>query len=263
MQLGNGVDRFPAADRLKLYRDLAARLREAGDLQHAKELAVRACEADHLDLAAHVLFFDLCCLGQDTCGLDEVLAAIRSFEGEDPLWHYGQAVRLAVLARREAGTMYSWSPEDRTRQFQQALEHLSLARRQRPGWGRPALLAAQLYDRLGRPGTAYSWSGAIENYCQAIDAGETEPATVQRAFELLSQQRGGDWGQTNRRMRALLLNHGRDRRFLAAYAAMLLDRNETHEVRLWLNRLEEAAPDDPLTVELQARWRTLSRSVPD
>ena len=82
-------------------------------------------------------------------------------------------MRLAVVAEREPDAQKQAS------QFRQAIEHLSAAREQRPGWGRIPLLAGRLYDRLGQV------DPAIENYCQAIDMGEIGPATVRRAFELL------------------------------------------------------------------------------
>ena len=61
-----------------------------------------------------------------------------------------------------------------------------------------------------------------------------------------------NWIQTSKHMRALLANHGKELRFVAAYVAMLMDRNEMQEAGLWLNRLEELAPENSMTITLQA-----------
>ncbi|MGA2620541.1 MAG: tetratricopeptide repeat protein [Thermoguttaceae bacterium] len=61
-----------------------------------------------------------------------------------------------------------------------------------------------------------------------------------------------DWPQANRQMLALLLSHGKQSRYMAAYVAMLLERKEIHEAELWLGRLEENAPDDFATASLKA-----------
>jgi len=180
-KLGEDTNKFSAEERLRLCRSLAMYLWEAGDLEHAKLLAAQACEADRANLAIRLLLFELTYLSKDASGMEKVLAEIRSFQKEGALWHYGEAVRLAVLGERETDTQKQAS------QFQQAIEHLSAARQQRPGWGRIPLLAGRLYDRLGQV------DPAIENYCKAIDMGEIGPTTVRRAFELLyNRQRYGE-----------------------------------------------------------------------
>ena len=163
VKLGDNASRFSAEDRRELCRSVAMYLREAGDLEHAKQFAGQACQADPANLAARLLLFELTYFSGDVSGMEKVLSEIRSFQSEGPLWHFGEAVRLAVLAEREP------QAQKRTTQFRQALEHLSAAHDQRPGWGRIPLLAGQLYDRLGQV------DPAIENYCKAIDAGETSP----------------------------------------------------------------------------------------
>ncbi len=41
-------------------------------------------------------------------------------------------------------------------------------------------------------------------------------------------------------------------RYVAEYAAMLMDRNEMQEAQLWLDRLQELAPENSSTITLQA-----------
>jgi tetratricopeptide (TPR) repeat protein len=175
-KLGDETAKFSADDRLQLCRGLAMYLWEAGDLEHAKQLAGHACEADPRNLAVRLLLFELTYLSKDVSGMKKVLSEIHAFQPEGALWHYGEAVRLAILAESEPDS------EKQASQFRQAIEHLSAAHEQRPGWGRIPLLAGRLYDRLGQV------DPAIENYCHAIDTGEIGPTTVRRAFELLDHR---------------------------------------------------------------------------
>ncbi len=53
-------------------------------------------------------------------------------------------------------------------------------------------------------------------------------------------------------MLALLSNHGNEPRYVAAYIAMLMDRDEITEARRWLTHLAEIAPANSLTITLRA-----------
>ena len=63
--------------------------------------------------------------------------------------------------------------------------------------------------------------------------------------------RENNWIEANKHMRALLAHHGREVRFLATYVGMLMDHNELQEAGLWLNRLEELAPENSMTTMLR------------
>jgi tetratricopeptide (TPR) repeat protein len=63
---------------------------------------------------------------------------------------------------------------------------------------------------------------------------------------------GGDWTKARRQMVALLTGHGNQPRYVAAYVQALLDHNEFREAALWLDRLEQIAPDDPQAMQLRA-----------
>ena len=176
-KLGNDTARFSAEDRLQLCRELATYLWETGDLEDAKQIAGQACDAAPTNLAVRLLLFDLTYFSRDLSGMERMLGEIKSFQGEGPLWHYGEAVRLAVLAERQPKN--TQVTQEQAGLLQQSLAHLVKALDMHAAWG-PALLSeARIYDRLGQI------DPAIENYCKAIDAGEVAPATVRRAFELL------------------------------------------------------------------------------
>jgi tetratricopeptide (TPR) repeat protein len=62
-----------------------------------------------------------------------------------------------------------------------------------------------------------------------------------------------DWTQASKHLRSLMSSHDRDPRYVAVYVARLLDRHETAEAELWLNRLEQLAPRDVSTATLRAQ----------
>ena len=80
-----------------------------------------------------------------------------------------------------------------------------------------------------------------------------------RAGPVVPPRKGLDPGQQAHA--GVLANHGKELRFLAAYAAMLMDRNEMQEAGLWLNRLEELAPENSTTIMLGAEALVRGRQV--
>jgi tetratricopeptide (TPR) repeat protein len=177
-KLGEDASNFSMADRVGLYRGLAVCLWEAECLEQAKAFAMKGCQADRTNLDLRLLLLELTCQIQDTSGIEKVLEEIRGIEGESPQWHYGQAMLQSLLANHSPG------PRDGAHLFDRAFAHLWAAQRQRPGWSRPYLLQAHLYDQLGQT------DSAIDNYVKAIGAGESDPAAIRRGFELLySRQR--------------------------------------------------------------------------
>jgi tetratricopeptide (TPR) repeat protein len=191
VRLGEDASKFSDADRLRLYGGLAVLLWEAGGVEQAKAAVTMACQTDRSNLAVRLLLLELTYQSQDTSGMEKVLEEIRALEGENAVWHYGQAVLQATLAQR------GLSPQDRPRLadpafahlFDQAFAHLSAAQQMRPQWGRIFLLRARLCDQLGQT------DQAIENYVKAVGGGPVsnefgDSAAVRRGFDLLySRQR--------------------------------------------------------------------------
>lgn len=69
--------------------------------------------------------------------------------------------------------------------------------------------------------------------------------------EFFSRQ--DDWTRYSRTMRRVMSNGGAEEpRYVASYAAALLQRGELPEARLWLNRLKVLAPDDQTTDTIEA-----------
>jgi cellulose synthase operon protein C len=63
----------------------------------------------------------------------------------------------------------------------------------------------------------------------------------------------GDWPKARDRMKTLLASDAKNPLYLAYYIRALIRRGETAEARTWLNRLEQADPNSPRTVEAKAR----------
>ena len=69
--------------------------------------------------------------------------------------------------------------------------------------------------------------------------------------EFFSRQ--DDWTRYSRTMRSVMSNGGADEsRYVASYAAAILQRGELPEARLWLSRLEALAPDEQATDTIKA-----------
>jgi cellulose synthase operon protein C len=170
--LGDQSAAFSPADQATLVHGLATLSLEAGDVAQATVLAHRACDADRNDLASRLFLFDLSFRSGDVAALKQVLKEIRGLEGDGPVWHFGQAA-LCLLAKPATAT------RDETAVDEAAFEHISAARKLRPGWSALSLLTAQILDRQGQSGAA------LQNYLDAIDLGERSPVAVRRAVELL------------------------------------------------------------------------------
>jgi len=66
-------------------------------------------------------------------------------------------------------------------------------------------------------------------------------------------QKSGNWPEATRQMRRVLAAENENVDYLVTYIRNLIDRNETSEALLWLNRLRSIQPDALKTKSLQAR----------
>jgi cellulose synthase operon protein C len=62
-----------------------------------------------------------------------------------------------------------------------------------------------------------------------------------------------NWPQALKQWRSLATSHERESRYTALYSSRLLERQETAEAELWIQRLEQLAPADFTTVSLKAQ----------
>lgn len=120
------------------------------------------------NLKVRLLLFDLALRAQDVAGLKPLLDDISRIEGQGPIWHYGEAVRLVLESKGEDQT-----------QLRRALDHLARAAVLRPTWMRVPALQGQVYELLGDS------SAAINAYTRAINLGDRSITTARRVVQLL------------------------------------------------------------------------------
>lgn len=171
--------------------------------------------------------------------MQRALDDLHRIEGDGPLWHYAEAVRLTLeaheaqnLARQsddQPGQQKSSEPDARFQEQQarvrkmyaQARDHLTQAQVKRPAWSRIPLLLAQISDSSGDS------QAAVAEYLRAIEMGERRPEIIGRAAELLFlQKRDLEAGMILRRQQELQTPFSHDMAKLAADIALRLDDRE-------------------------------------
>lgn len=206
----SGSDLSPS-DQLVLYAGLSELALTIEDFDEAERLISLVAERQPNDLRVRLLLFDLAVRAGKTDALERVLAEVQRIEGTGPLWHYGQAVRLAVTAESQK----------RRDLHVQAREHLREARIKRPAWSRVPLLAAQISDADGDE------QAAIADYLKAIELGERSPRVIGRAVKLLfDQKRFTEADLIIRRQQDQSSPFSQDMARLAADIALRLDDGE-------------------------------------
>ncbi|MEX0714008.1 MAG: tetratricopeptide repeat protein, partial [Pirellulales bacterium] len=198
-RLEQSIEAFEPADKARLLHALAsgyfsvARALPAGDAQREPALSearrlwteVGRLQPDHL--TSRLFLFDLAIADGDELLMDDLLKDIRRIERAEagPLWRYGEAARLVMLARK------SEDPAE----LDDAQDLLTEAARQRPRWSRIPLLRTEI-DELRNDRDA-----AIEHYRQAVGLGERNPAIIRRLVELLYRE--GQYKEADRQLREL------------------------------------------------------------
>ena len=172
-ELWQSSEGLPADDRARLAGHLAGYAVIAGDLALAAELGAVAAKASPNDLAIREMLLDVAVRDEKYERLDGILAEVHRIEGPGALWHYGQALKSFTTSdKAQAGARWT-----------KTLDQIAEARALRPGWSKPVLLAAEIYDRQGES------SRAADAYLEAISLGERHPPAVARAVALLFEQK--------------------------------------------------------------------------
>ncbi len=162
---------LPPAEQLSLWKGLAEIAAEAGELDQAAEWCAKIVEREPQDLKARLFELSIAERRKDREGVAAVVQSIRQLDGDGPLWHYGEAVRLRMTAEKGSES-----------QLMEALKHLDAARRQRPDWAQPVMAAAMIHDGRG------DLDKAAEDYLAAVEMGVRVPAVCQRAVLVLYQR---------------------------------------------------------------------------
>lgn len=151
----------------------------------ANELAEFTAEQQPDNLRVRILQLEVAFQTKDAAAMKGVLTEIRRIDGEGPIWHYGEAVRLSLAAQEHA------SPDH----LKQAQAHLVKALAARPSWSKVPLLSGRLYELQGQEELA------IEKYREALALGERDPGLIRQLIGLLFQR--GQFNEVDRLVRQL------------------------------------------------------------
>ena len=164
---------FDGADLTRLQLGLADAYDRLGAAEDAHRLLDRVAERLPYDLAVRVLLFDHALLAADQAAMQKYIGEVRRLEGEaGPLWRYGEATRLILLASK-----------GETSDLVRARRLLAEAGKIRPRWARLALRQADIEELEG------SLDAALDHYRQALALGERAPPVVRRTVQLLTARR--------------------------------------------------------------------------
>jgi cellulose synthase operon protein C len=165
---------YSASDRLSLVLGMAQRAVAIQDFEQAERLWQRAADGDPTNLQYPLLLFDLALQMERPDAMKRALEKVQAIEQKGPISLYGEAMRLAILAKQNKDKAL----------FDQALGQLVEARARRPGWSKIPLLAAEINDSRGQHDQQ-----ALENYLEAIELGERSSRGIARALNLLFDQK--------------------------------------------------------------------------
>lgn len=170
--LAEATDRFSEEEQLWLWRELARLSFRVHDREQTLRLCRLVLDREPGNLDMQTLRLQLATFGKDASAMQEILDEIkRSEQKPGPLWYWGEAQRLKLLATDGGSEL-----------LVEAQKHLTRAEQLRPKWWRVKLLAAEIFDVQGNEDLA------IENYLAAIDLGAIGPYTIRRVARLLSKQ---------------------------------------------------------------------------
>jgi cellulose synthase operon protein C len=166
------LDAFSQADRIRLWNGVLPVLVQLGDRKDAEEFCRKIAEVEPNNVQVRFTLFELGLADNDPEKSKLALEEIRRIEGEGPLWHYGEAVRLMRQATGGGNEAL----------LDEAMRRLGRAREMRPNWGRVPMMMAGIHDERGNT------DAALERYHEAIRLGERNPGAILRASELLTRQ---------------------------------------------------------------------------
>ncbi len=169
--LADNTDELSPEELPRLWTGLAQMSLQTGQFEHTREMYRRLTEAQPNELRVWMLLFDLAMRAEDDSDIEHVLKQIRRIEGGGPLWEYGTALRLMLLAR-----------EGRTEHLDEALDRLARVAEARPDWARVPLLKSQIYELRDDE------EATLAHLNEAIELGERNPQTIRRAIELLARR---------------------------------------------------------------------------
>jgi cellulose synthase operon protein C len=262
---GQGAERFPPEDRVRLWRAQAEGYALIGRYADAATAAGRLVEARPNDLGFWLARLDLAERLGDAAGIERCLTNIRRIDGA------GGPYASYVAAWRLLRSVDPKVPDRAT--LDEARRHLAETARQRPGWGKAALLRGDLERLAGEP------DRAAEAYREAFDKGEHTPALMRSLVTYYTRRR--HLGEIEKLIRRVLdtsiPDAGQNRTFAELYlqspnyqAAYEMARRAVADDSkdpadfLWLAQISQAAGRPAAEVEAALRKAiALDRDRPD
>lgn len=225
-ELAKNSDGFPESDQERLWSGLmaAAIFLDAGPL--AREMGERLAASRPQDLAVHLRLFELALAAGDQEAVVRELEAIKRIEGQGPLWHFGEALRLRALAGDDPDTP----------SLEEALDHLASAREMRPNWSRVPQLVGEIYQLQG------DTERALEEYLEATGPGDPNSEAALRAVRLLYGRRR--FKEADQLLRRVVRQHEALSPDLQRLASDLYFRQQEFDRGLELARKSAATSED-------------------
>ncbi|HTI50379.1 MAG TPA: tetratricopeptide repeat protein, partial [Planctomycetaceae bacterium] len=185
-ELAQPGESYAPEEVLQLYSGLAGLAFSIEDFDETARLCAFVAKARSSDLRSRLLLFDTALRATQWTTekrlsiMKDVLEEILGIEGKGPLWHYGTAVELRIMAEQAKS---NGDEKQRLKYYQDARQHLTDAGNARPAWSRVPLLVAEINMAQGDD------KAAIDSYLKAIDLGESNPSVLSRTVILLYQRR--------------------------------------------------------------------------
>lgn len=178
---------FTTDQTVQLYSGMAGFLFVLDDFDETARLCKAVAKERSSDLLSRLMLFDTAirATGPDwpnkrrLAVMSEVLQEMLELGGKSSLWHYGSAVELRIRADE---AQVAGKPDQRSKYLKEAKQHLALAGAARRAWSRVPLLMADIDMAQGDE------ESALENYMNAIQRGEQNPAILSRTVLLLYQR---------------------------------------------------------------------------
>ncbi|MFZ5828450.1 MAG: tetratricopeptide repeat protein [Planctomycetota bacterium] len=171
-KLAEAPAEFTDAQRVELWNGLVPLASQLTDVALAAKLAGQVADREPANLGIRFTLFELALRAQDRAQMEKLVEEIRRIEGDGALYHYTNAVLLALQAE---------SPKDK--RLDEALASVARARELNANWSRIAVLAGSIYEQRGDP------DRALAEYQTAIALGDRNPQAIRRLTQLLYQKR--------------------------------------------------------------------------
>jgi tetratricopeptide (TPR) repeat protein len=170
-QLQQGLEKFSAADQVRLLSGLAEAAARLGDLAESERFWKEVAGRQKDNVNARLMLVELALLTDKPDAVPAYADEIKRIEGEEgTLWRYAEVSRTLHLARAEA--------KGRKERLTDARRRIGEIASRRPTWPRVPLLEAEIWELEGQK------QNALAAYYKALDLGEQRSRMILRMVDL-------------------------------------------------------------------------------